>query len=52
MGNDCSSDERLFRYEAFHQAIFAIENDIKKELYNPDLSDKIYKPFVKNINFY
>ena len=45
MGNDCSPEERLFRYEAFHQAIYAIENDINKELYNQDLSNKKYMPF-------
>ena len=45
MGNDCSSDDRVFRYELFHQSIYAIENDIKKELFNQDLSDKKYMPF-------
>ena len=45
MGNDCSPDEREFRYSAFHQSIYAIENDIKKELYNQDLSNKKYMPF-------
>ena len=45
MGNDCSSDERIFRYEAFYQAIYAIEKDIKKELYNQDLSNKKYTLF-------
>ena len=45
MGNDCSPDDRVFRYELFHQSIYAIENDIKKELFNQDLSDKKYMPF-------
>ena len=45
MGSDCSSNEREFRYETFHQSIYAIENDIKKELFNQDLSDKKYMPF-------
>ena len=45
MGYDCSLDERLIRYGAFHQSIYAIENDIKKELYNQDLSNKKYMPF-------
>ena len=42
MGSDCSSNEREFRYETFHQSIYAIENDIKKELYNQDISNKKY----------
>ena len=29
MGSECSADEREFRYLLFHQAIYAIENDIK-----------------------
>ena len=45
MGNECSADEREFRYMSFHQAIYAIENDIKKEIDNPDLSNKKYMPF-------
>ena len=45
MGSDCSSDERIFRFEAFHQAIHAIEKDIQKELYNQDLSNKKYVLF-------
>ena len=45
MGNDCRPDDRVFRYETFHQAIYTIENDIKKELYNPDISNKKYMPF-------
>ena len=40
MGNDCSDDEREFRYLTFHQAIYAIDNDIKKELNNTDISKK------------
>ena len=45
MGNDCSEDEREFRYATFHQAIYAIENDIKKELLSTDISAKKYIPF-------
>ena len=45
MGSDCSSDERIFRFDAFHQAIHAIEEDIQKELYNQDLSNKKYVLF-------
>ena len=46
MGNDCSPDEREFRYMSFHQAIYVIENDIKKELDIPgDISEKKYYPF-------
>ena len=32
MGSECSEDEREFRYLTFHQAIYAIDKDIKKEL--------------------
>ena len=42
MGSDCSRDEREIRYSAFHQAIYAIDSDIKKELNNPDISTKKY----------
>ena len=45
MGSECSADEREFRYLTFHQAIYAIENDIKKEINNPDQSQKKYVPF-------
>ena len=45
MGNDCDESERIFRYETFHQSIYTTENDIKKELYNPDISNKKFCPF-------
>ena len=45
MGSECSADEREFRYMSFHQAIYAIENDIKKEIDNSDLTKKKYMPF-------
>ena len=45
MGNECSEDEREFRYQTLHQAIYAIENDIKKELFSSDISKKKYIPF-------
>ena len=45
MGNECSEDEREFRYQTLHQAIYVIENDIKKELLNTDISTKKYIPF-------
>ena len=45
MGSECSADEREIRYMSFHQAIYAIEKDIKKELYNTDLTNKKYMPF-------
>ena len=32
MGSECSEDEREFRYLTFHQSIYAIDKDIKKEL--------------------
>jgi len=45
MGSECSADERETRYMSFHQAIYAIENDIKKEIDNSDLTNKKYMPF-------
>ena len=45
MGNECTNDERVIRYNVFHQAIYAIENDIKKEMNNPDISKKQFMPF-------
>ena len=45
MGNECNEDEREFRYQIFHQTIFAIEKDIENELCNFDLSKKKYLPF-------
>ena len=45
MGSECSVDEREFGYMSFHQAIYAIENDIKKEIDNSDLTNKKYMPF-------
>ena len=45
MGSECSADERETRYMSFHQAIYAIENDIKKEIDNPNLTNKKYMPF-------
>ena len=46
MGSDCTPDEREFRYETFHQAIFDIEKDIKKELNNTNIKNKKYSPFA------
>ena len=45
MGSECSADERETKYMSFHQAIYAIENDIKKEIDNSDLTNKKYMPF-------
>ena len=45
MGSNCSADEREFRYLTFHQAIYAIDNDIKKEISNTDISNKKYLLF-------
>ena len=45
MGSDCTADEREFRYMTFHQSLYAIEKDIKKEIYNPDIKNKRYLPF-------
>jgi len=64
MGKECSKDERVFRYSTFHDAIHSIDNDIKKELNNTNLSSKKYcrynlinknllekYPFLKNKKF-
>ena len=45
MGNDCNDGEREFKYMTFHQSIYAIESDIKKELYSQDISQRTYHPF-------
>ena len=45
MGNECTQDEREFRYLTFHKAIYDIEKDIKKELYNTNMKNKKYSPF-------
>ena len=45
MGNECNEEEREFRYNIFHEAIYIIENDIEKELYSLDTSKKKYLPF-------
>ena len=45
MGSNCSADEREFRYLTFHQAIYTIDNDIKKELNNTDITNKKYLLF-------
>ena len=45
MGNNISKSERQFQYMTFHQSIYAIENNIKKELLSTDLKNKKYSPF-------
>ena len=45
MGNGCSAGEREFKYMSLHQAIYVVDNDIKKELYNQDISKKKYLLF-------
>ena len=45
MGKNISKSERQFKYMTFHQSIYAIENDIKKELLSTDLKNKKYSPF-------
>ena len=45
MGNEISESERLIRYEALHDAIHVIDNDIKKEMTNTNLSKKKYSSF-------
>ena len=45
MGSEISSDERELRYKEFHNAIHIIDKDIKKELFNSEVSKKKYLPF-------
>ena len=45
MGSECPKAEREFRYRTFHEAIYAIEKDIKKELENSNIYTKKYLPF-------
>ena len=45
MGSECSENEREFRYRIFHEAIYAIENDIKKDLNSTNKDKKQYLPF-------
>jgi len=45
MGSECSSDEREFRYSLFHQSLFAIDKDIKKDLDNQNITKKKFLPF-------
>ena len=60
MGNECNSEERVIRYKAFHDSIYTIEKNIKKELINKDTTKKKYinnkfikkKKNKKNTNFY
>ena len=40
MGSECSEDEREFRYLTFHQAIYAIDKDIKKDLNSTNRANK------------
>ena len=42
MGNECNSEERVIRYKAFHDSIYTIEKNIKKELINKDTTKKKY----------
>ena len=46
MGSECTPDEREFRYRTFHQAIYDIEKEIKKELNSKNMKNKNYSPFA------
>ena len=46
MGSECTLDEREFRYRTFHQAIYDIEKEIKKELNSNNMKNKKYSPFA------
>ena len=46
MGSECTPDEREFRYRTFHQAIYDIEKEIKKELNSNNMNNKKYSPFA------
>ena len=45
MGNEYNEHMREQNYKIFHESIFTIENNIKKELYSLDISKKGYLPF-------
>ena len=45
MDNEISESERLLRYEVLHNVIHAIDNDIKNEMTNTNLSKKKYSSF-------
>ena len=45
MGNEISENERNIRYQLFHESIYAIEKDIKSELWNKNIKDKKYSKF-------
>ena len=42
MGNECSPNEREFRYKALYEALHTIDNDIKQELNNTNIQSKKY----------
>ena len=42
MGSECTLDDREFRYRTFHQAIYDIEKEIKKELNSNNMKNKKY----------
>ena len=46
MGNECNEDDREWRYQTFHEGIFALDKDIINDLFNTDLSKKKYLPFA------
>ena len=45
MGNEIPENERNIRFELFHESIYAIEKDIKSELWNKNIKDKKYSKF-------
>ena len=44
-GVECSIEEKEIRYRAFHDALYSIENEIKHELNNKDITKKKYSKF-------
>ena len=45
MGSECPKEEREIRYRTFYDSIYVIENEIKAEMNNHDITKKKYSPF-------
>ena len=45
MGSECPKEEREIRYRTFYDSIYVIENEIKSEMNNHDITKKKYSPF-------
>ena len=45
MGNNIPKDERLYKYQALHNAIYEIEKDILKDLNDKNYLGKVYHSY-------